>query len=525
MKSDERCLIFKHLPPEINEDECLTFLKSLGATTSQYFGCSGSLKHCAYAEFASEQHAWNIIKNLHQKKILDRRLSVEFIQSVEKLSSVNIQKTNPDKSKEECLPVTTSAFSAMWDTSFEASSRMYYEYPVVSIDVLTNIVRSLASCPAFYNQVLHIMNKLHLPPPFEDPEQFPGDYIVISASDYAKMQTLIGNIQRLPKEENYDSGSVSEEMDLSSGPESELASDDEKKATTCAQKSISVRRRFKVRKKNPTVLPSRLPKTSKRKNVDVAELFESHQAAKKLNLPKILNVNSQRDHSNSLDESEGGFGLIHTETKVERRHFLDGPTQNSQENHASIFSNFQLRKEQFSDEEHENLEDLIPLPPQPPLSSKNMTNVTDNNPSNFVTVLSLDEIISNRLKDEDRKNYPIFAKYDTGTTTSRLYVKNLSQMVTEADLFAIFGVFSNGPVTDSSCKPRVSLDSTECFSIRLLTEGRMKGQAFIGLACESTAKQALEATNGYMLYDRPMVVQFARGAKAKPDEKSLLLSN
>lgn len=30
---------------------------------------------------------------------------------------------------------------------------MYYEYPVVSIDVLTNIVRSLASCPAFYNQV------------------------------------------------------------------------------------------------------------------------------------------------------------------------------------------------------------------------------------------------------------------------------------------------------------------------------------------------------------------------------------
>lgn len=68
------------------------------------------------------------------------------------------------------------------------------------------------------------MNKLHLPPPFEDPEQFPGDYLVISASDYAKMQTLIDNIQRLPKEENYDSGSVSEEMDLSSGPESELAS-------------------------------------------------------------------------------------------------------------------------------------------------------------------------------------------------------------------------------------------------------------------------------------------------------------
>ncbi|CAH8487963.1 unnamed protein product [Schistosoma turkestanicum] len=528
MKSDENCLIFKHFPPEIAEDECVTFLKSLGATTAQYFGNSGSLKYCAYAEFTSEQHAWNIIKNLHQKKILDRRLSVEFFQSTGGgFPPVSNQKTNSDKSyKEQCSPVTTNAFSAKWDPSFEVPSRLYYEYPAVSNDILTNIVRSLASCPAFYNQVLHIMNKLHLPPPFNDPEHFPGDYLVISASDYAKMQALVKNNNRpMSTEENNDSGSVSEEMDLSSGPESELASDDEKTTTLQVKKSIPVRRRFKVHKKLPSVLSARLPKTSKRKNIPVADVFEPHQAAKKLNLPKILDINSQQDHHNSCDdESEGGFGLIHTETKIETRYFVDETIQNAQENHASIFSNFQLRKEQLSDEEHENLEHLIPLPSQPPSSGETMSTVTDNNLFNFVTTLSIDEITSNCLKIEDRINYPVFAKYDTGAITSRLYIKNLSQMVTETDLFQIFGVFSNGPVTDNNYKPKVPLDSTECFSIRLLTEGRMKGQAFIGLACETTAKQALEATNGYMLYDRPMVVHFARGAKAKPDEKSLLLS-
>ncbi|KAH8860577.1 RNA-binding region-containing protein 3 [Schistosoma japonicum] len=525
MKSDDNCLIFKHFPTVITEDECVAFLKSLGATTAQYFGHSGSFKYCAYAEFTSEQHAWNVIKNLHQKKILDRRLSVEFAQSVDGSSSVKHQKTGQDKSSEiECSSVTTRAFSAMWDSSFEVPSRMYYEYPGVSNNILTNIVRSLASCPAFYNQVLHIMNKLHLPPPFDDPEHFPGDYLVISASDYAKMQTLIDNLQHMSKEENNDSGTILEEMDLSSGAESELASDDEIKMTPQRHKTISVRRRFKVHKKLPNSVTIGYSRTSKRKDADVHDLFEPREAAKKLNLPKIINVNSQPNHSNSYNESEGGFGLIHTEGNIEIRNFADKPISQNSESNCTSISNFRLRKEQLSDEEHEGPEHSIPLPPEPPLNSRNMLRVTDNNSPNFVTVLSLDEIISNRLKAEDHNKYPVFAKYDAGTPTSRLYLKNLSQTVTETDLFVIFGVFSNGPVTESSWKPIIPLESTEYFSIRLLTEGRMKGQAFIGLACESTAKQALEATNGYMLYDRPIVVQFARGAKAKADEKSLLLS-
>lgn len=48
-----------------------------------------------------------------------------------------------------------------------------------------------------------------------------------------------------------------------------------------------------------------------------------------------------------------------------------------------------------------------------------------------------------------------------------------------------------------------------------MQEGRMKGQAFVTLQNIKQAKLALEETNGYILKDKPMVVQFARSAMIK----------
>lgn len=53
-------------------------------------------------------------------------------------------------------------------------------------------------------------------------------------------------------------------------------------------------------------------------------------------------------------------------------------------------------------------------------------------------------------------------------------------------------------------KPAVLLTSR--FDIRLMKEGRMKGQAFIGLPNEKAAAKALKEANGYVLFGKPMVV-------------------
>ncbi|KAJ6658459.1 hypothetical protein lerEdw1_020163 [Lerista edwardsae] len=50
------------------------------------------------------------------------------------------------------------------------------------------------------------------------------------------------------------------------------------------------------------------------------------------------------------------------------------------------------------------------------------------------------------------------------------------------------------------------LSEKNWFDIRLMKEGRMKGQAFIGLPNEKAAAKALKEANGYILFDKPMVV-------------------
>lgn len=50
----------------------------------------------------------------------------------------------------------------------------------------------------------------------------------------------------------------------------------------------------------------------------------------------------------------------------------------------------------------------------------------------------------------------------------------------------------------------------------------MKGQAFITLPSVKLAQEALTETNGYILKDRPLVVQFARSAPASSSSSTIV---
>lgn len=52
------------------------------------------------------------------------------------------------------------------------------------------------------------------------------------------------------------------------------------------------------------------------------------------------------------------------------------------------------------------------------------------------------------------------------------------------------------------------------YNVRLMQEGRMKGQGFVTLPNIAQAQLALSETNGYILKDKPMVVQFAKVPKS-----------
>jgi U11/U12 small nuclear ribonucleoprotein SNRNP65 len=116
-----------------------------------------------------------------------------------------------------------------------------------------------------------------------------------------------------------------------------------------------------------------------------------------------------------------------------------------------------------------------------------------------------EELQNNRLPDTEFSLHSAFKNYSPGEPSSRLYVKNLSKKATEKGLRRVYSRYIN---------PKSEEDMLR-FDVRVMTEGRMKGQAFIGLPSETVATRALEETNGLKLHDRPICVQFARSAKAK----------
>ncbi|KAL4686497.1 hypothetical protein H8957_017539 [Semnopithecus entellus] len=119
------------------------------------------------------------------------------------------------------------------------------------------------------------------------------------------------------------------------------------------------------------------------------------------------------------------------------------------------------------------------------------------------------ELEKDRISREEMKTLSVSRSYEPGEPNCRIYVKNLAKHVQEKDLKYIFGRY----VDFSSETQWITFD------IRLMKEDHMKGQAFTGLPKEKAAAKALKEGNGYMLFGKPMVVQFAQSPRPKQDPK------
>ncbi|PVD38143.1 hypothetical protein C0Q70_00754 [Pomacea canaliculata] len=118
------------------------------------------------------------------------------------------------------------------------------------------------------------------------------------------------------------------------------------------------------------------------------------------------------------------------------------------------------------------------------------------------------ELSKGRMSHKETEKIAVFRNYQQGEPSRRLYIKNLARQVTEEDLHWIFGRYVNW--ADEGEKIM--------FDIRLMREGRMKGQAFVTLPGTEQAKQAVADVNAFVLKGKPMAVQFARSAKHQDDD-------
>ena len=124
----------------------------------------------------------------------------------------------------------------------------------------------------------------------------------------------------------------------------------------------------------------------------------------------------------------------------------------------------------------------------------------------MATEIANTEIANPKIESDSKMNLeeimkiPRFRNYVRGEPSKTLYVKNLDpRKVQESDLSRLFLPFVNTPASASSA-PAPTLP------IRLMREGRMKGQAFIKFSSVEDASQALESVIGTVLHGKPIII-------------------
>ncbi|MCO5568599.1 hypothetical protein L7F22_022298 [Adiantum nelumboides] len=114
-------------------------------------------------------------------------------------------------------------------------------------------------------------------------------------------------------------------------------------------------------------------------------------------------------------------------------------------------------------------------------------------------VATRDELMAGRMPSNELFALPMCKNYARGTPTAVLYIKNLAKDVTPDDLYFIFGAVFGA-----------TEDFHSQLGIKLMQEGRMRGQAFVDFPSTALAEDALSMVHGYILKGKPMVVQFGR---------------
>lgn len=395
----EDTLRIKNLPKELSDAEKEEFLNHFGAIKVRIITSTARNKSVAFAKFDTKETAKNVMLRLHQLNILNSRLCVEYadqdIGCAEPKSHIKIDEDQNKTKYFKMFLNRLNAFNNSVNFFQPPPPHLKYAYPKPNRATINNIAHALASVPKFYTQVLHLMNKMNLPPPFSNVPDPPARQNVTVPSE--------------PKK---------------SSSESEMESDSEQGRQN--RELIPVKRK----------LPQK----------------------KMIKRPKFIKPNVAQPITKTPEKPEDVFEKVDLHTpRIE----LKVTTESL-------------------DALHENAIETEAETTQPN------------------TIITSEELNKNRVPLEDLRVLPLFKDYHPGVPTNKIYIKNIAKTVELKDLEYIYKRYEGGENEEGE------------FNIRLMQEGRMKGQAFVTFKSVDLAKQAVEETNGYMIKDKPLVVVFAK---------------
>jgi len=497
-------LLVKNLPSKFTEKDKYEFLQLFGSKS--VICLNGKLKNSCFVQFEDESSSQQALDVLHQFELLGQRLVVEFAKPIhekicgqEEAKKVLERKTflcdkkyqdqqNIEKLNDESdLLLSGVAPNVGLNHNFPA--HLHYKYPEPNVAILTNIANALASVPKFYTLVLHLMNKLNLPPPFTGVTPSPP-----LSDDSVHMQDA--------------SVDTADLQDFASSDESELESDSDNKKHEIYQHSqidnMPIRKRKRLRAaapKDQEKLQVNISNKSK-PEVQVESAFELSSSLRRLefrlgnSIKEAVEKKQPAVHFSVFDE-RGQFGKIEPVAKVAKipkeGNYINQPenTKLSESNQVNESSSRLVLQKAERDVENEYEQEIEEKEEEIENEDENLE---------YITLKKLNE---NKMPSHEILTMNQFKNYKEGDRTNRLYIKNISKQVTTEELLFIFKRF----IRNCSEEEKALLD------IRHMKEGRMKGQAFVTFPNEDIAEKALRTVHGYVLQEKPMVIQFGKSGK------------
>ncbi|XP_055947589.1 RNA-binding region-containing protein 3-like [Argiope bruennichi] len=458
-------LFIKHLPSELNAADREELLKLVGAVKVRVMPDEGKMKYSAFATFANQEDAKYALSLLHQREILNRRLVVEFSREqhehfIPHLSDYS--KFQIETPKDNAMKLTEK--EVLRADMEEFSRKLHGVAPSLGLDYLPSSLLKYKYPPATPTIIQNISHALASVPKFYTQVLHLMNKMNLPApfGPLTPAPPLTPDIPVQESEDVVEGDSHYMENTNASSEESEYESEPDAEKPKVVEKILPQKRavqktKFKKKPKFSDFIPVSSSSSTKQQT-EPSEVFESQPLnQKKISMKNIEKINPIAVTTSY--ETAGGFGAIEP----------------------------------------------------PKVSDDNSDNKLDTSEENWSTsqFITLDELRKKKISSREMKTMSIFRNFSPGEPTFRLYIKNLAKQVEEKDLRYIFGRFID---------PNSENDKN-MFDIRLMKEGRMKGQAFVTLANEKQAMEAIKETNGFILHTKPLVVQFARSAKPKEAEK------
>ncbi|KAG1172827.1 hypothetical protein G6F70_005404 [Rhizopus microsporus] len=153
-------LLVKHVPDFITQSPELqkNYFKPYKPIATRFMQ-TAAMPGFVFIDFANRHAAEEAYKEL--KKI---HFGLYFKQ-------IQVEYAKPDPSGQKELPSSTPSESPepiapLQGIDYPSNPHLRYLYPDPTPEILTNITHAIGSVPRLYTQVLHLMNKMNLPPPF-----------------------------------------------------------------------------------------------------------------------------------------------------------------------------------------------------------------------------------------------------------------------------------------------------------------------------------------------------------------------